>query len=877
MQTNRIKFQNIDQSFSLGTSTAINGACVIKAPKGLNIPQYIQKSDTSTLLNLFGAPSSSYPGIQEALDYLSYYSLWISAPGGSGSYFGGTYLTTLGSLEPFYGVTENTTGAPSVNFLTKVTPGNNSPLAGVATKALGVGNSTITVSNIPSQFFLESNLTNVILEFTRSNGTSAQIIYNLDTINNNLVIGGTVYGTYTSNSITLNANNSYLDSSGLYYDMDWTSSTHNPNFANSGFTVSWVYNIQTYVCMALYQNSPRNIAGTFSLNTPFAVDTRQLIYPQYLATYNILYDGISGGIPVSTIFNFTICGIPISFTTSNSTPITTTSALVVAIQNAMKSIYIPGYTFAYAGSQITITYTGSMSTPTLAFTTSGTGFSPAFEVTYQFIGSSTIALSGDITFNGITLNVSSISTTADLVNNIASTFSSSFPNYVFNTTNAALGKLTVIYPTSVLITPSISIGSALVGFTSSVISQAINPQGIVKTNPYYNTVTFSYSEVSYTGNTYNNTFTVSPDSTKTDLSGNNLYAETILNGNNFLGAISYQPLYNLSSGFSWGIKSTTLKGIRYVSSSSFNTSDLPTTLLSGWNEMSLPEMQNSVNVFFDPECIPAVASVMASLRTTSYPFSTFITGIKVSDGVTTSPSAIANVVNDIIAARAHYPDATGLAYYCNEFYMTENYSSTSYWNIPIGSAAAMLSLIQDYRLGGAAPMFTNEGNPAIGGQLSKSVIRQKYNFDAGSLDLLDSNGINPIVYDTYYGLMITSQKTAQSSLNLTDWSYLGHQMSFDLFEAEIKQNVMLPQIGKLIDGYHMNLRKTQAQIILNKRLQGATAIWSDGQIYVNEVNTPKTLAQNTFVIKIRVKVTPFSEYVELIFNNVAQTSSVTTQ
>ena len=122
--------------------------------------------------------------------------------------------------------------------------------------------------------------------------------------------------------------------------------------------------------------------------------------------------------------------------------------------------------------------------------------------------------------------------------------------------------------------------------------------------------------------------------------------------------------------------------------------------------------------------------------------------------------------------------------------------------------------------------------------------------------------------------MMTSQKTAQSALNITDWSFLGHQMSFDLFEAEVRQAVMLPQIGKLIDPYHMQMRKSQTQTLLNKRLTGPTAIWNAGQVYVQEVNTPETMAQNNFMIKVRVQVTPFSEIVTLIFNNVSQTSSV---
>lgn len=99
-------------------------------------------------------------------------------------------------------------------------------------------------------------------------------------------------------------------------------------------------------------------------------------------------------------------------------------------------------------------------------------------------------------------------------------------------------------------------------------------------------------------------------------------------------------------------------------------------------------------------------------------------------------------------------------------------------------------------------------------------------------------------------------------------------MSFDLFKKAVRENVMMAQIGKPINPFYMNLRRTQTQNILNSRLIGPTAIWTDGAVYVEEVNTDQTKLENKFVIKVRVKVTPFSETVELIFNNVAQNASV---
>jgi hypothetical protein len=217
---------------------------------------------------------------------------------------------------------------------------------------------------------------------------------------------------------------------------------------------------------------------------------------------------------------------------------------------------------------------------------------------------------------------------------------------------------------------------------------------------------------------------------------------------------------------------------------------------------------------------------------------------------------------------------TGLAVYCNEFLIRENFSGTDFWAIPLGSVGKMLCNIMTQKLGGWAPMFTNTSQ-GIGGVLpGVNIKKQKYTFSADQLDELDRANINPIIFDIYYGVMMTSQKTCQSPQILTDWSFLGHQMAFDMFKKEIRTNVMIPQIGKPIDNFHMDLRKVQAEALLTRRLVGATSIWDSGKVEVQEVNSPETKMANKFIIKIRVKVNPFAEEVELVFNNIGQTSEV---
>jgi hypothetical protein len=890
MVTNRLRFQNIDQSFSVGTQTAITGATVIKASKGLAYPQLVNKGDTQTLLNLYGAPSSQYPGVQEALDFINNYSLWLSAPGGtipasnSYSYFGGGYLTTLGSFEPFYQVTESNTGIPSVNFLTAVQVGDGSPLSGNA--AIVYSSYQITITGIPQAFFQLANVSGLVLSFTRSDGTTASITFTVNAaattiscVNPN---GGatltSVAGAVSSSGtqITINGANSgpfttYLN--GSYSDLNFqTGSTVITSIATNNIVVQWIYNLQSLAIMSLYQNSPRAISGTVS---NAKVDLQNPVYPQTTYTFTL---GGSGSITSASTYYFTICGIVVS-AVAGSTLTTPTQVVASMSSNITSGGYVLpiGYNATFGTTTVSITAARNLAAPTLTLGTNTTGFTVNNVTIYTLSGSGSVT-SGTITIGGYILNYSgsAVTTNTGLATAIATIASPAVTGATGNyAVTASTNTIIITYAQSLPI-PTLVLGSTWLGFSAALTTSPVATLGTAQTNYNYNTIAFNYNELSYPGNTYTNNYVLSPLSTQTDGAGNSQYAPTVLTGDNFLGAICYQSFTNMVPGFQFPNSfSFSMIGTRAATTSTITPLQLSSILVSGWNMLSIPALQNT-NIFFDPECDSYnIPTTMASLRTSTYPFATFITGIKVSDLAATSTSAVNTIVNDIITARASYPNLTGLAYYCNEFWMSESYNSTSYYNIPLGAVASMLALIMDVKLGGAAPMFTNEGSPAVGGQINKSVQWAKYTLQASHLDSLDAAGINPIILDSYYNLMITSEKTAQSPIILTDWSYLGHQMSFDLFEAQIRQNVMLPQIGKLIDSYHMQLRTDQSNIYLSQRLSGPTAIWNSGQVFITQVNTPSTMAQNNFMMKIRVKVTPFSEYVTLIFNNVGQTSNVT--
>ena len=189
----------------------------------------------------------------------------------------------------------------------------------------------------------------------------------------------------------------------------------------------------------------------------------------------------------------------------------------------------------------------------------------------------------------------------------------------------------------------------------------------------------------------------------------------------------------------------------------------------------------------------------------------------------------------------------------------------------------MQARIIDNRWGGLAPMWENV--QGMGGQLTMvSPYRMKYKYTKDELTTLDSLNYNPVIMDRQYGTMVVGQRTCQSGA-VTDWSYIGHACAFMTCIREIRNNVMIPQIGKANNPYYRTLRKEQVEQILRPRLEGNNRIWAEGVVDtstadgVNDVYARKAL---TFKISCKVKVDIYSEYVELNFANEDQSSIIST-
>lgn len=279
----------------------------------------------------------------------------------------------------------------------------------------------------------------------------------------------------------------------------------------------------------------------------------------------------------------------------------------------------------------------------------------------------------------------------------------------------------------------------------------------------------------------------------------------------------------------------------------------------GWTE-AFDSQYDDVFIFMDPTGEEFVHTQHASLVMT-HKLAIAISPKNITKAEFTNPSKIT------VTGRSKQT-----AQFAGEFQYYDAYTGKSFWMKPIGDVGLMCARSFDFKMGGWPPAWYNYND--MGGQLPRAVLKARWNFSDTATKIMDEKGINPIVYNADDGLMITSSKTTQDPNNLTDWSFLEHVMAFLLCKRDIRDNVMRQQIKKPIDDYWMGVRQTQVEAILAKRTTGSNKIWTKAICDIAGVNTDITKAARKFVIYVKVKVTPYSEYVELQFENVGQTTNL---
>ena len=279
----------------------------------------------------------------------------------------------------------------------------------------------------------------------------------------------------------------------------------------------------------------------------------------------------------------------------------------------------------------------------------------------------------------------------------------------------------------------------------------------------------------------------------------------------------------------------------------------------GWTE-AFDSQYDDVYIFMDPTGEEFVHTQHASLVMT-HKLAIAISPKNITKAEFTNPSKIT------VTGRSKQT-----AQFAGEFQYYDAYTGKSFWMKPIGDVGLMCARIYEFKMGGWPPAWYNYND--MGGQLPRAVLKARWNFSDTATKIMDEKGINPIVYNSDDGLMVTSSKTTQDPNNLTDWSYLEHVMAFLLCKRDIRDNVMRQQIKKPIDEYWMGVRQTQVEAILAKRTTGSNKIWTKAICDIAGVNNDITKAARKFVIYVKVKVTPFSEFVELMFENVNQTTNL---
>jgi len=384
--------------------------------------------------------------------------------------------------------------------------------------------------------------------------------------------------------------------------------------------------------------------------------------------------------------------------------------------------------------------------------------------------------------------------------------------------------------------------------------------GIVYTEVLWptNQISFSFTEEGAPGRQVSGgTYTGNLVNTSVDGYGANNYIENLLTDdmNAFVQIKVVKPFTNTTSVTS-APQTLSVMGQRYAVSTG---ADLSIILQEGW-DAALAGDYDTVRVFMEPTGNMDINASLPAIRQ-AYQLSTIISALN-------GTGVDAAYISSLHDARSSVSSAKGLAYYANQFLRKDNYLGTTFWSNCIGAIGTKLASIIEGKLGGWPPMFTDYNG--YGGSLPVSAIKQKAKFNNDDQQLMDQLGINIIVQDSFHGPLILGQKTSTASLEISDWSYLAHSMAFDEFKREIRDLVMVPQLGKPIDDQFQSLREFQSNTILNKRTQGPGRIWEAGLVDAFAGNDAAAKAARTFKLIIQVKVTVFSEFVDLTLENVGQ-------
>jgi len=285
----------------------------------------------------------------------------------------------------------------------------------------------------------------------------------------------------------------------------------------------------------------------------------------------------------------------------------------------------------------------------------------------------------------------------------------------------------------------------------------------------------------------------------------------------------------------------------------------PTEITAAWNQFQ-QKTKYPAHIFMDTTADPAIPAIFDTLRSTYQKYSSYIMPLPIGD----------DWADSIITKNDYSIDNRGLAFYWNFARIRDTYNNSSFWTSLIGRVGQKFAQMRNV-FNGLAPAWIDENSH--GGQLGSGIIEMEFDPSEDALKALDDAGINPISFDTGYGVMVKSQRTAQSPNKLSDASWIAHSRLFDYIISNHITQVLTYQLVKLNDPLHRNMAIAKSNsitdpIVAQSLLLEVKAKCDDGN------NTSDMLAQRKFVFTLGVKVTPFSETIIFNFVNVSQTTTV---
>ena len=340
--------------------------------------------------------------------------------------------------------------------------------------------------------------------------------------------------------------------------------------------------------------------------------------------------------------------------------------------------------------------------------------------------------------------------------------------------------------------------------------------------------------------------------------GRNIYAGEVFKGNDYV-QVQVNASYTLATPTPFINDATYVKfdgGAR-----SANSAITDAVLNASWDFFK-QKNNYPADIFMDPTGKTAIAAKFDDLAETYQKYSYYI--------LATPDNTLA--ATTIVNKKALGIDNPNLAFYCNWGRVKDTWNKSDFWTSLIGRVGIKHAQMADV-FDGLAPSYIDENGH--GGQLGSGILELRYEYTDTEQQAFDEAGINPLIFDKFYGVMVVGQRTAQNPNYLSDYSWVAHTRLFNYIKRNVVDKVLTYQITKLNDTNHRFLAQTGVENILKPIL--TQQLLADAKVVCNGKNNPASiLSQRKFVLSLAVKVTPFSETIQFNFINVGQSTDVAT-